>query len=291
VLFVVKQGQTVSFDEVERIIAKATQGSGQPYLLFPDFQFLMRHNNFTQKSGGPQPGGAHPSAGSGASTNANGPAVVVVAHLSIDDTQAAAETLLERLSRPSGLRLRKLGREVSSNASSSSSNSSGHQPQKGGQGKTKVIGGGMRTFRVHKHTPWLLTWRKGGLKSRLTGNLDLRLVTDVITGGISNTTSSSGSSTRGNAGYGNNGYGSEYGNSYGNGYGDGSSDYGANYGPAYGYGLGGGSGSSAQGAPHSSSSSSVLGGNPQLHLFLISPVGCLGIAANNAEDHRMLLDG
>lgn len=221
------------------------------------------------------------------------PAVVVVAHVSIDDTQAAAETLHERLSGPGGLRLRKLGREVPSNSASSASPNGNPQsrPQKGGRaGKSKVVGGGMRTFRVSKQTPWLLTWRKGGLKSRLTGKLDLRLVTDVVTGGHAASSTSSSSYSRGNAGYGgSSGYGSEYGNNYGNGNYGGQSDYGANYGPAYGFGL-----DSGRSAPHASSSnnrSSVLGGNPQLHLFLISPVGCLGIAANNTEDHRMLLDG
>jgi len=282
------KGQTVTFDEVERIIAKATQGSGQPYLLFRDFQYLMSSNHtkdYANIGGRAQPGAAFSAS----------PAVVVVAHVSIDDTQAAAETLFERLSGPGGLRLRKLGREVSSkNASSAPPNGNQQsRPQTGGGGrasKSQVVGGGTRTFRVSKQAPWLVTWRKGGLKSRLTGKLDLRLVTDVVPGGHAASSTSSSSGSRGNAGYGgNSGYGSEYGNSYGKGNYGGQSDYGANYGTAYGFGL-----DSGRSAPHASSSnnrSSVLGGNAQLHLFLISPVGCLGIAANNTEDHRMLLDG
>jgi len=53
----------------------------------------------------------------------------------------------------------------------------------GDSGGARVRGGGMRTFSLDLRRPWLLTWRKGGLKTGSRGRFDLRTATDVVAGG------------------------------------------------------------------------------------------------------------
>jgi hypothetical protein len=225
-------------DDAARIIAEARHGAGQPYLRFEDFKALMR------AAGGASTRRSGSQAGSGA-------AVVVVAYVSVDDEHASAEGLQQRLTAGPGLRLCKLGRPVNA------------RPGGSPGGVKKVVGGGLRTFRLDRQRPWLLTWRKGGFKAlfRPLGQFDLRLVSDVVAGGASPCSP---------------GYGSGVGGGCGHGGGDGGGIFG-----------GGVVGATTQ--PFSNTS--ALGGDPALHLFLVSPVGCLGLAATDAESHRALLDG
>ena len=146
-------------DEAQRIVARANGGSGSPFIKFSEFQRLMR-----------------PGPASGAGSGSGGEALVVcVAHVSVDE-EARELDLFERRLLGGGLRLRKLGR------------------LRGGGGQPR--GGGMRTFTLRGGgggrggavaAPYMLTWRKGGLKSTLKGTFDLRHLTDVVAGGVART--------------------------------------------------------------------------------------------------------
>ena len=219
---------------------------------YREFRFMMKNSSSRNNNNNSNNGGKGSSSSSRRRGEAMDGAVVVTAHIAVDEEALRHDDFQRRLLSQRGLRVRKVNLSRPSRS-------------------------GMRSLMLDLKGGCVLTWRKGGFKTGVTGKFDLRQLADVVAVSDAALKQPAAATTGGSGTLGGRGSGGRLVDGILLGMGN------------NGHGNGNGSSSPAAAPLSSAASKSSGGGRFQVRLVSTADSGLLVLEARSAAEQRTLL--